>query len=106
MVVLQSSIQGTRLTPKYPVQSHRIKILPSRPPDCVIYRAGTRTHFKLQTSSEMHICRILYSQEERHDRHEVRMRENKRERSRAGEKDNGDRYHGAQPVKVASHLHL
>ena len=49
---------------------------------------------------------ILDSQEEQHDRHEVRMRENKRERSRAGEKEYDDRYHGAQPVKVASHLDL
>ena len=34
------------------------------------------------------------------------MRENKRERSRAGVKEYGDCYHGAQPVKVALHLHL
>ena len=76
--------------------------LPCR--QCNIYRADTRTHSKLQTyaSSEM----ILDSQEERHDRHEVRMRENKRERSRAGENEHGDRYHGAQPVKVASPLNL
>ena len=58
-------------------------IYSGREGNCDIYRAGTRTHFKLQTSSEM----ILYSQEERHDRHEVRMRRT-REKDQEQERKN------------------